>query len=140
MARSQKKIMSLSEAAKLGRNGDSILVHMDPEEAAWGARAQGGWSIHPVTGLPEYFSFKKALKSVAKAAGAVVGGYFGGPAGAALGAGAATKLTGGSWNDAIATGLVSGIGAYGVQRTGLTDGWGGGFDSGTNLLGQPNVD
>lgn len=140
MAKTSKQIRSLSQAAALGRHGDSILVHMDPAEAALGAEMQGGYSINPATGLYEFFSFKKALKSVAKAAGAVVGGYFGGPAGAAIGAGAATKLTGGSWKDAIGTGLISGIGAYGVQQSGLTGDWGGGFDSGTGLLGQSGVD
>lgn len=132
----QKPIKSLAQAAALGRNGDTLLAHISPAEAQWAARAQGGVSINPETGLPEFFSFGGILKSVAKAAGALVGGYFGGPAGAALGAGAATKLTGGSWGDALSTGLVSGIGAYGLQSSGLTGNWGGGFDSGTGLFGQ----
>ena len=53
--------------ASLGRNGDSMLVHMSPSEVAGLqglAMAQGGsLTINPETGLPEAFSLKGMFKS-----------------------------------------------------------------------------
>ena len=53
--------------ASLGRNGDSMLVHMSPSEVAGLqglAMAQGGsLTINPDTGLPEAFSLKGMFKS-----------------------------------------------------------------------------
>ena len=54
--------------ASLGRNGDSMLVHMSPSEVAGLqglAMAQGGsLSINPHTGLPEAFSLGGFFKSL----------------------------------------------------------------------------
>jgi hypothetical protein len=48
--------------ASLGRNGDSMLVHMNPTELAGLqglAMAQGGsLTINPQTGLPEAFKLR----------------------------------------------------------------------------------
>jgi hypothetical protein len=53
--------------AERGRKGDSMLVHMAPEEVAGLralARAQGtDMTINPRTGLPEAFSLKKLFKA-----------------------------------------------------------------------------
>jgi hypothetical protein len=53
--------------ADRGRKGDSMLVHMAPEEVAGLralARAQGNdMTINPRTGLPEAFSLKKLFKA-----------------------------------------------------------------------------
>jgi hypothetical protein len=53
--------------AERGRKGDSMLVHMAPEEIAGLralARAQGtDMTINPRTGLPEAFSLKKLFKA-----------------------------------------------------------------------------
>jgi hypothetical protein len=53
--------------ASLGRNGDSMLVHMNPTEVAGLqslAMSQGGsLTINPDTGLPEAFSLKGMFKS-----------------------------------------------------------------------------
>lgn len=71
------------------------------------------------------------LSGIVRAAGALVGNYLGGPAGAAIGGGLATKLTGGSTKSALATGAISGLGAWGMQS--LTGGPGDGvpeFDRG----------
>lgn len=57
--------------ASQGRNGDSILAHITPQEARLLKDRGGAGSINPVTGLPEYF-FKKLFKSVAKAVKNVV--------------------------------------------------------------------
>lgn len=129
---------ALQSAAAKGRRGDTMLVHVSPEEWAFGADLadqDGGLSINPETGLAEHFSFKKALKGVAKAAAAAVGGYFGGPAGAAAGGLLASKALGDNWQTALTTSALSGLGAWGVQQTGVGDGYGG-FSSDADLLGQ----
>jgi len=47
--------------ADKGRNGDSMLVHMAPEEVQ-GIASLGMVSVNPETGLPEMFKFKDFLK------------------------------------------------------------------------------
>ena len=55
--------------ASLGRNGDSMLMHVSPQEVAGLqglAMAQGGsLTINPDTGLPEAFNLGKVLGAVA---------------------------------------------------------------------------
>jgi hypothetical protein len=109
------------ELSKMGRNGDTMLAHITPGEAALLRSRGGSGTINPVTGLPEYFlkkAFKKigkAVKGVAKGIGKVVKGiasstigkivltmaavYFMGPAGFNL----ATNM--GITNAALATGV-----------------------------------
>ena len=66
------------ELANMGRNGDTMLAHITPGEAALLRRRGGSGTINPATGLPEFFlkkAFKKigkAVKSVAKGVGKVV--------------------------------------------------------------------
>lgn len=128
------------KVAAAGRNGDTELAHLSPDEIAILISLQGHRSINPETGLPEFFSLKKILKGVAKAAGALAGGYFGGPAGAAVGAGAVSKLLGDSTSRSLTTGLLAGLGSWGAQQTGIGDIVGGGFSSGADLLGQQAAD
>ena len=56
--------------ASKGRYGDSMMVHMSPEEVQGLQRlamADGtSLSINPYTGMPEAFSLKKALKKIAR--------------------------------------------------------------------------
>jgi hypothetical protein len=63
--------------ASLGRNGDSMLVHMNPSEVAGLqglAMAQGGsLTINPHTGLPEAFNLGGFFKSLLPT---IVGGAF----------------------------------------------------------------
>jgi len=96
-------------------------------------------SINPVTGQPEFFfkkifrAIKKVFKKVAPTALALVGNWIapgvGGPIGAALG----TKLSGGSWKDALKSGAIAwgtqGLmkGIQGAQATGAGQGGIGGF-------------
>jgi hypothetical protein len=54
-------VEAAQDIADKGRNGDSMLVHMAPEEVQ-GIAALGGVSINPETGLPEMFKFKDFLK------------------------------------------------------------------------------
>lgn len=76
---------ALSHAADLvksaGREGDTELVHMAPVELELLRHTWGEPTINPVTGLPEYFSFKNLLKYIAPAA---ISAFFPG-AGSAIG-------------------------------------------------------
>jgi len=116
--------------ASLGRNGESMLVHMQPREVA-GLQAlamQGGGSltINPETGLPEAGWFGDILGAVAPIAfGAVLGpaGVFGanGLFGlGALGAGLGTGLLGYAITGDIGAGLSAGLGGYGGANLGTS--------------------
>jgi len=52
--------------ASQGRNGDTMLAHITPEEAQLLRSRGGSGTINPVTGLPEFF-LKKLFKSVGSA-------------------------------------------------------------------------
>ena len=94
-----------------GREGDTILAHISPEEAGILKLLGGSGTINPYTGLPEFKSIRQFLKStpvlkdvykvgsqigkgiesgiesIAKAlgpVGSIAAAYFGGPIGAAL--------------------------------------------------------
>jgi len=116
--------------ASLGRNGDTMLMHVNPDElrGLQGlAMSHGGsLTINPHTGLPEAFSFGRFLSSLLPAA---AGFMMGGPGGAAMGleagstaatlapivAGAATGgiLAGAQGDNAIMGMLTGGLGGYG---------------------------
>lgn len=51
------------ELPKYGRYGDSIVAHINPQEAAMLKAMGGSGTINPVTGLPEYF-IKKVFAPV----------------------------------------------------------------------------
>jgi hypothetical protein len=58
--------------SQMGRNGDTMLAHINPQEAMMLRRMGGSGTINPYTGLPEFF--KKFFKSVGKAfSGAIKG-------------------------------------------------------------------
>lgn len=106
----------LAQAARklqaAGRGGDTMLAHINPREAAMLRRAGGSGTVNPATGLPEYFSLKSLIKTVAPIAlsfvapgvGTAISGALGlglGATGAALLGGAVTgglgsALTGGN--------------------------------------------
>jgi hypothetical protein len=56
------KLMA-QELQDMGRGGDTMLAHINPQEAALLKRMGGSGTINPATGLPEFF---KGFKSVAK--------------------------------------------------------------------------
>jgi hypothetical protein len=88
------KLASRVQAA--GTDGDTILAHINPLEAAQLSRQSGGPTINPETGLPSYkFKLGKVLKKVAQVAAPFVGGAIAGPAGAAVGGGLAGLMGGG---------------------------------------------
>jgi hypothetical protein len=47
--------------AQYGRDGDTMLAHINPEEAGILKALGGSGTINPVTGLPEYRSFWKSI-------------------------------------------------------------------------------
>ncbi len=117
--------MSLQDIASRGRYGDTMLIHISPEELgglhalAKSTGAKHGLTLNPETGLYEAFSLKKALKSVGKvvkkalptivgAAATMVGGpALGALAGAAVGAITAPK------GQALMGGITGALGGYG---------------------------
>ena len=52
------------EVRKYGRNGDTILAHINPQEAGILKALGGSGTINPDTGLPEYF-FKAVSRAIA---------------------------------------------------------------------------
>ena len=77
-------VVSMTPIAKelqsYGRNGDTILAHINPQEARMLKRMGGSGTINPVTGLPEFFlggvvkGIGNAFKGAAKAVGGAVKG------------------------------------------------------------------
>jgi len=108
--------------ASLGRNGDSMLVHMSPEEVQGLqglAMAQGGsLTINPDTGLPEAFK----LKNVFKAALPIAAGF--------MFPGFGTTFMGGMLGKGVAAGALTGAGIAALSGENpflgaLTGGFGG---------------
>jgi hypothetical protein len=127
-----------------GRHGDSMLVHMNPDEynAMTALGGLGGLSanqvtINPETGLPEMFSFKDILPMIA----GVTASAFGlGPVGIALATGGTTAITTGDIGKGLMAGLGSfalgslmeGVGAPEIPDANITN-------IGANAAGQANV-
>jgi hypothetical protein len=105
--------------ADKGRKGDSMLVHMTPDEVAGlQALAQqmgGSLTINPQTGLPEANIFKKLLPmALGFALGPAGAGLFQSALSAGLAVGAGYTLATGS----LQQGLAAGLGAYGGSNLG----------------------
>lgn len=102
------------ELQSQGRNGDSIMVHMNPQEVGGLqalARANGtSLTINPMTGMPEAFNLggflKKMLPTLIGAGLAATG--VGAPLAAGMVGLGSTALTG-----SLKKGLMAGLGAYG---------------------------
>jgi hypothetical protein len=52
------------ELQDMGRGGDTILAHINPQEAALLKRMGGSGTINPATGLPEFLKIGKVFKPV----------------------------------------------------------------------------
>lgn len=82
-----------SEIASKGRGSDTILAHINPQEAMLLKMLGGSGTINPITGLPEFGFLKKVVKTVTKPFKAVAkpvvkalgGGTLGAIGGAGLG-------------------------------------------------------
>lgn len=68
-----RMMKSANALAKHGRNGDDVVVHMSRAEVDALCKIQGGKSINPKTGMPEFFGLGGLL-----AGGSLVGGLLGG--------------------------------------------------------------
>jgi hypothetical protein len=100
----------LEQVRKKGRNGDNVLAHINPLEAALLKKAGGSGTKNPKTGLPEFFFkgvrnfFKNPGKTISKTAknpmrtiADAIGlgtAIFGGPLGGALGGAARSVIRG----------------------------------------------
>ena len=141
--------MAAEALRQQGRGGDTMLAHINPQEAALLKRMGGSGTINPSTGLPEFFKLKsiaKPFKAVGKAVGgavksvvgaaskvlgpqltsivATVGGFMiGGPAGAALAQGLVTYGQGGSLKDVLLNSATAYIGgSYGPTAGAIAGG------------------
>ena len=111
------------ELASYGRGGDTMLAHINPQEAAMLKAMGGSGTINPHTGLPEFlFGFKvpivddivhgvKGLIQDLGPVATIAATYFGGPLGAAVVGG----LSGEKGFD-IKRAMMSGALAYGAQN------------------------
>ena len=118
-------IVNLHEAAqklqRAGRNDDTMLAHITPEEAMLLKSRGGEGSINPATGLPEYGMFSSIgsfFKSAAPVVLPIVGGLMGGPLGAAAGAGVGSLIGGASPASAVKSALFAG--AVGFAASGVS--------------------
>lgn len=84
----------LEEVRKKGRNGDTILAHINPIEAIMLKKAGGSGTINPKTGLPEFLprflshpfkTIEKAFKNPGKTASRFIGNTVAPIGGAILG-------------------------------------------------------
>ena len=99
------------EIAGKGQDGDTMLAHINPEEALLLKAHGGSGTINPNTGLPEY---KKVIKKALPIAIAVGVGYATGGFGAAA--------SGGAWGSAGGLGSIGTVGVSGGLFSGLSAG------------------
>ena len=108
----------LNQIARMGRNGDTMLAHINPFEARILQAYGGSGSINPITGQPEFFLKKlgRALKKVVKAVAPVLpialafipgGAALSGTLGGFLSGGALTGTAANALGSAAISGLSS---------------------------------
>ncbi len=146
-----------SQLRQRGRNGDTILAHINPREAAMLQAHGGSGRINPQTGLPEFGFFSDLLKiavpivatflapgvgtwlaSTAMGAAVGLGGVGATIAGGALTGAIGAGLTGGDvGKGALGGALGGGLGGWvGEQAAGAMGGWGAGLgEAGKAALG-----
>ena len=108
-----------------GRNGDTMLAHINPREAAMLQQAGGSGTINPHTGLPEFFNLKSFLGAVIPIAVAVFAPYLAPEIGAFLGA-AQGSAAAGMVGSAVIGGASSALGGGNVLQGALLGGLTGG--------------
>lgn len=126
------------ELASRGRYGDSMLLHVRPDELQ-GLASLGTLTINPDTGLPEAFSFKSLLPAVGGIAGSILlGPAFAGIVGPAFGVGIGAGL--GSFAGGLAAGQKPGQAALGGLISGATAGFMQGLTPGLEAGAAPGLD
>jgi hypothetical protein len=108
----------LAGLADRGRYGDSMLVHMAPEEVAGLASlTPNGVTINPETGLPEMFNLRAMLPTIVSiGAGIMSGGTLSPLAAAALSGVTTAAVSEGTTSERLGKGLAAGIGSYGMGQ------------------------
>lgn len=98
-----------SEVAKRGRNGDTMLIHVNPKEVAGlqylGEKYGAKMTINPDTGLPEAFNFMRFMPMIA---GAALSPFI-----TPMGAAAVVGAVEGVRTKSLMGGLKGALGAYG---------------------------
>lgn len=99
--------------AAAGRNGDTTLVHMTPDEVEVLNRmgimsGLGSLPRNPVTGYPEANFLEKLFKGIGSSLPGILGTMFLGPIGGALAQGLFTGATTDNWKK----GLLAGLGTF----------------------------
>ena len=122
------------ELASRGRYGDSMLLHVRPDELQ-GLASLGTLTINPDTGLPEAFSFKSLLPAIGAIAGAALAPFTFGTSALAVGAMAGV----GSFAGGLAAGQGVGQAALGGLMSGATAGFMAGAPTGVEALGTEGV-
>ena len=114
----KKEQGGIAGLAKHGRYGDSMLVHMAPEEVAGLASlTQNGVTINPETGLPEMFNLRELLPTIVGIGSAFIPGMQ--PLAAAALSGLTTAaVTEGDIGTKLGKGLLAGIGSWGMGKLG----------------------
>ena len=134
------------DLASKGRYGDSMLVHMNPEEVAGIASlAPGQMTINPETGLPEAFKFRDFLRFALPIAGSIAlpamaptlagSSVFAKAALSGVGSGLGSLLAGSNSDEALASGLTAGL-TYGLGSKFLPEGTG---DTVNKAVGSPKA-
>ena len=127
--------------AAQGRNGDSMLVHMTPNEVgglqALAQSAGGSLSINPATGMPEANFLKSILPMVIGLGITAATGGAAAPWMIGAGVGGGTALLTGDLNK----GLMAGLGAFGGAGIGTTlAGLGGAAQAGAGASGAALIE
>lgn len=127
--------MAAQHLQSAGRNGDTILAHITPEEARILQRHGGSGRINPHTGLPEYGWFSKLLKIVAPIALNFIAPGLGTAIGSAIGlSGTAAAIAGNALLNAGTAALTGGDVLKGALMGGLTGGLGTAVGGAANSL------
>lgn len=111
-----------------GRGGDTMLAHINPREAEMLRRSGGSGTINPATGLPEYFSLKSLIKTVAPIALSFIAPGVGTAISGALGLGLGTvgsAILGGAATGGLGSALAGGNPLQGAALGAMGQGLGG---------------
>lgn len=132
-----------------GRNGDDVLVHMNPVEVqGLASLSPNGLTINPYTGQPEAFNLMESVIPMVAglALTAASAGTLAAPVAMGLGSGVASGAMTGDWERGLATGLIGagtgmalGAGAAGADAA-LTAGTDAAMTAGTDAAIQAGTD
>ena len=115
VARGRRHAKGAAAIAEHGRHGDTMLVHMAPEEVeGLASLRRNGVTINPKTGLPEMFNLREMIPTIATIGSAFL--PFSALGRAAISGLATAASTKGTASEKIGKGLLSGIGTWGTGQ------------------------